>query len=72
VQVFDVLKCTMQRAAQEDERKTESAWLRDVTPSCCNVELVLTKLMANRYSVDVLVNVLDNIVRDLDSLWPTS
>jgi hypothetical protein len=68
VQVFDVLKCTMQREVQEAERKAESAWLRDLTPSCCNVELVLTKLMANRYSTDVSVNV----VSELDSLWRTS
>ena len=52
VQVFDILKYTMQRVVQEEERRMESAWLRDVTPSLCNVELVLTKLMENRYIVD--------------------
>jgi len=52
VQVFDILKYTMQRVVQEEERRMESAWLRNVTPSLCNVELVLTKLMENRYSVD--------------------
>lgn len=46
-QVFDVLKCTMQRVVLEEERKVESAWLRDMMPSCCDVELVFTKLMAN-------------------------
>jgi hypothetical protein len=53
VQVFDILKYAMQRVVQEEERKMESAWLRDVTPSLCNIELVLTKLMENRYSVDL-------------------
>jgi hypothetical protein len=52
VQVFDVLKYTMQRVVQEEERRVKSAWLRDVTPSLCNVELVLTKLMENRYNAD--------------------
>jgi len=52
VQVFDILKYTMQRVVQEEERRMESACLRDVTPSQCNVELVLTKLMENRYIVD--------------------
>ncbi|PNF15306.1 hypothetical protein B7P43_G01000 [Cryptotermes secundus] len=46
-QVFDVLKCTMQRAVQEEEKKVESAWLRDMMPSCCDVEFIFTKLMAN-------------------------
>lgn len=55
VQVFDILKCAMQRMVQEEERKLESAWLRDVTPSCCNLELIFTKLMANRYGVDMLM-----------------
>jgi NADH:ubiquinone oxidoreductase subunit B-like Fe-S oxidoreductase len=61
----------MQRVVQEEERKAESAWLRVVTPSCCDVELVLTKLMANRYSVDILVSikVMDNIPRKVDSFW---
>lgn len=54
VQVFDILKYTMQRVVQEEGRRMESAWLRDVTPSLCNVELVLTKLMENRYGVDWL------------------
>jgi hypothetical protein len=48
-----VLKCTMHRVVQEEERKVESAWLRDVTPSHCNVESVLTKLMENRYAISV-------------------
>lgn len=52
VQVFDILKCTMQRVVQEEERRMESAWLHDVTPSLCDVELVLTKLMENRYGVN--------------------
>jgi hypothetical protein len=53
VQVFDILKYTMQRVVQEEERRMESSWLRDVTPSPCNVELVLTKLMENRYSFNL-------------------
>jgi hypothetical protein len=65
VQVFDVLKCTMQRVVQEEERKVESAWLHDMMPSCCDVELVFAKLMMNRYSVDVLVNVVGNILSGL-------
>jgi hypothetical protein len=52
----------MQRVVQEEERRVESAWLRDMMPSCCDVELVLTKLMANRYNVDVLVNVAGNFL----------
>ncbi|KDR08917.1 Fanconi anemia group I protein [Zootermopsis nevadensis] len=37
----------MQRVVQEEERKVESAWFRNVNPSTCNVDIVLTKLMEN-------------------------
>jgi hypothetical protein len=53
MQVFDVLKCAMQRVVQEGQRKVESAWLHGMTPSNCNIELVLTKVMENRYSVNI-------------------
>lgn len=43
----------MQRVVQEEERKVESAWFRNVNPSTCNVDIVLTKLMENRYTVIV-------------------
>jgi hypothetical protein len=55
----------MQRVVQEEERKVESAWLRDMMASCCDVELVFTKLMANRYSVDILVYIAGNILSGL-------
>jgi hypothetical protein len=41
----------MQRVVQEEEKRAESAWLRDVTPSNCNIDTVLTKIMENRYIV---------------------
>ncbi|KAJ4441625.1 hypothetical protein ANN_11481 [Periplaneta americana] len=46
-QVFEIFKCTMQRVVQEEGKKLKSAWLRGVTPSNCNVELLLMKLMEN-------------------------
>jgi hypothetical protein len=52
----------MQRVVQEEQRKVESAWLRDMMPNNCDVELVFARLMANRYSADILVNVVGNIL----------
>lgn len=43
--IFDLIKSCTSRAFQEEERKADSRWVREIIPTNINIDLVFTQLI---------------------------